>query len=184
MDKDFMVPVTFMVPVEDEEEAERKSSEEATYISLKEAKIMKRYNKPNSSLGRVGKYIQDNWQKEEMSYDEINKELEIKTAQSDVRDLNSLHRFTFKAVPSTYVDNTTGRRKFKKGFFVSCLKDVDITEDYIRRNSRIIATKKHVLSNVEYRARIKQQEVLKEKVKEKKEKQSVTQKVKGIFSKN
>ena len=165
----FQVPFVANIPVELEQELNKRVSTDVAYVKLKEEKISKTYNRKKiiTTLRKVGDFLLNNFSKE-VSYKQIADKL--KTSEMVIRqcvsDLNFWSEYPLQMIPIPK----------KAGFIKSCLKDPEDTAKFLKKKARTIATMEQVYTNTEVRARIKEKpqrkkEAIEVKVKSKNKKE-------------
>jgi predicted DNA-binding transcriptional regulator len=164
--KGFRIPITMDVPPEVSSSINERVAEDITYVTLKAKIIEKTYNnlRKQTALRKVGEYLLNNWNRGELSINEIARALKISEGSVKllIADLNFWGAYPLKMIPI----------RGRAGYIQSCVKDIEVTEQYLKQKSRTIASMEQVYENVNNRIKIKKDEYAekkssKEKIKEK-----------------
>jgi predicted DNA-binding transcriptional regulator len=164
--KGFRIPITMDVPPEVSSSINERVTEDVTYVNLRAKAIEKTYNnlKKQTALRKVGEYLLNNWNRGELSVKQIARALGISegSVKLFIADLNFWGAYPLKMIP------VRGRA----GYIQSCVKDINVTEQYLKQKSRTIASMEQVYENVNNRIQIKREDYAdkkssKEKIKEK-----------------
>jgi len=168
MSDGFNLPIIMNVPVEDEVKMNKEIDEELSYEYLRQEKIEKFYNKPNSKIRRLGDYLKDN-ENEILSYTEISEELQISESSIHlyISDLNFYKGFGTLWVPATKTIKIDNEIKKIPGYIRMITTDDNDYYKWDKRKTRTITTMSAVKKNGEKVAGSKIK--LKEKIKIKNE---------------
>lgn len=151
MTKGFTIPFVADIPIEVEQELNKRVATDVSYVKLKEEKISKTYNSKRGGkitiLRKVGEHLLNNFSKE-LSYKEIAKKVNSTegVVYINVADLNFWGEYPLQMIPVPK----------KKGHIKSCLKDPDDTAKFLKRKSRTIASMEQVYTNTETRVKLKE----------------------------
>jgi len=149
---DFRVPIVMDIPPEVSSAIDDRVAEDSAYVAARTKSIEKTYNnlKRRTGLRKLGEYLLNHWQKGEISYKEISREAGIKESiiKLYLADLNFWTQYPLKMLPVPK----------KPGWIQSILKDINVTEKYLRRKSRTIASMEQVYENMDSQVRVKKEE--------------------------
>ncbi len=138
--KGFNLPIISEVPVETAVELNIRGQQDKAYADLRLQKIKKKHMKLNSDTRKVADYIQNNFL-EDIDLNKVSQILDIKVNKIKIviSDLNFWLEFGYKMK----------RVKGKKDFVQSVKKNINDTEDYIRKKSRTITSLEQVYGNID-----------------------------------
>jgi hypothetical protein len=149
--KNFRLPITMDVPTEVSSAINERVSEDLSYTNLREKKIETTYNniRKQTNLRKVGEYLLNNWTSGEISINSISRALRINSASIKIiiSDLNFWRQYPLKMIPVPK----------RIGYIQSCLKDINVTEKYLRRKSRTIASMEQVFENMDNQIKVKKE---------------------------
>jgi hypothetical protein len=164
----FNIPITIDVPPEVSSEINIRVAEDVTYTSMRTKSIAQTYNNPKiTNLRKVGEYLLANWMRGELDTKAISRKLGIEenSVKILIAELNFFTEFPLKMIPV----------RGKPGFIQNSLKDFELTEKYLRKKSRTIATMEQVYKNVDSRLRVKKEEPSKERIRNKNENKEINE---------
>jgi len=136
----FKIPFVANVPIEKEEEFDRKIKSEMFYEREKDKKINRTFNNPKSHLRKIADYLWQNLNKE-LCYKDISNDLSIPegTVKICVADLNYYNGFPITMIPI---------RK-KAGYIQSVLKDDEDYEKWDLKKMKTITSMSRVKDKAE-----------------------------------
>lgn len=161
----FRIPITMDVPPEVSAKVTQRVSEDTSYVVMRERAINKTYNNPNvTNLRKVGEFLLNNWMKGEIKVRDIARALGIPEGSIKlmIGELNFWREYPLRMIPV----------RGKPGTIQNSLKDINLTEQYLKQKSRTIASMEQVYENVDSQLQVKKPTKEKKKqAQEQKEKQ-------------
>lgn len=151
MSKDLRIPITMEIPPEVSSAVEERVSEDVAYVVAREKAIEKTYNnlRKRTTIRKIGEYLLNNWSQGEFTIKELCRATSSKenVVKIHIADLNFWRQFPIKLIPVPK----------KAGCIQSVLKDINVTEKYLRRKSRTIASMEQVYENMDNQIRVKKE---------------------------